>query len=57
MKRKPVLWLLVGALLIIVPLLVACGEEAPTPAPAPAPAPTGEPTAIPHTLWRGAMTA
>ena len=59
MKRKPVLWLLVGALLIIVPLLVGCGEEAPTPAPAPpppapapapAPAPTGEPTAIPHTL-------
>jgi hypothetical protein len=29
----------------------ASGEEAP------APAPTGEPTAIPHTLWRGAMTA
>lgn len=44
MKSKSVLWLLVGALLVIVLLFAACAKPAPTPAPAPAPAPAPPPT-------------
>jgi hypothetical protein len=60
MRNESVLWLLVVALLVMVPLFTACAGQAPTPSPtpspapeltpAPEPAPTGEPTAIPHTL-------
>ncbi len=57
MKSKSALWLLLVAMLIIVPLLVACGGTTPAPTPTPppptptpTPPPTGGPTAIPHTL-------
>ena len=57
---KKYAWLVLVAILVLVPLLSACGGQAPAPtpapvpppttAPAPTPKPTPTPTATPHTL-------
>ena len=58
--KKKYAWLVAVVILILVPLLAACGGATPTPTPTPTPTltptptPTGGPTAMPHTLERGA---
>lgn len=50
--KKCAMWLLVGALLIVLTLVAGCdgGEPAPVPKPTLVPAPTPTPVMIPHTL-------